>query len=236
MVNDIETVREYTDPEQRIRFWIKSGLKCAVACSFGKDSMAVLHMALKYDPNIPVVFCNTGIEFKETIQFKDQMVRQYDLNLQELHPTKTFWECLKEYGLPSVSRWKSGTPKCCYYLKEKPALDYYRANNIKVVFTGIRQEESSQRHKSICFRGQEHFCSSYGHYRIHPIARWIWQEVEDYHSLYMIPQNPAYKFVNRIGCAYCPAHINWEQQVSLLFPKVYEAIQKIGKQELLRCL
>ena len=35
--------------------------KCAVACSFGKDSMAVLHLALSIAPEINVVWCDTNM-------------------------------------------------------------------------------------------------------------------------------------------------------------------------------
>ena len=38
--------------------------RIAVACSFGKDSMVVLKMALNILPNIPVIFENTGVEYQ----------------------------------------------------------------------------------------------------------------------------------------------------------------------------
>ncbi|KKL11084.1 hypothetical protein LCGC14_2549330, partial [marine sediment metagenome] len=58
----------------------------AVACSFGKDSITVLHMALKYDPNIKVIFENTGVEFPETLQYKERMKKEWNLNLYETKP------------------------------------------------------------------------------------------------------------------------------------------------------
>ena len=50
----------------------------AVACSFGKDSMVVLQMALKIDPNIKVIFENTGVEFPETIKFKNKIKKEWN--------------------------------------------------------------------------------------------------------------------------------------------------------------
>jgi tRNA(Ile)-lysidine synthase TilS/MesJ len=62
------------------------GENLAVACSFGKDSMVVLDMARKINPNVKVVFNNTGVEFPETIQFKNEMVKKWKLNLIETQP------------------------------------------------------------------------------------------------------------------------------------------------------
>ncbi|MBD3355071.1 phosphoadenosine phosphosulfate reductase family protein, partial [Candidatus Woesearchaeota archaeon] len=67
----------------------------AVACSFGKDSIVVLHMALKYKPDIKVMFNNTGVEFPETIKYKEMLVKKWNLNLIETKPIKTFWQCVE---------------------------------------------------------------------------------------------------------------------------------------------
>ncbi len=37
-----------------------------VAFSGGKDSLAVLHMALAVEPNVPVAFFDSGLEFPDT--------------------------------------------------------------------------------------------------------------------------------------------------------------------------
>ena len=100
----------------------RHGKGLGVACSFGKDSMVVLHMALKHNPDIKVLFFDTGVEFIETIKFKEQVKKDWNLNLVESVPLKTFWQCIKEYGVPSYrGKGTQRTPKCCHYLKEKPA-------------------------------------------------------------------------------------------------------------------
>jgi len=64
------------------------GEHISVSCSFGKDSMVVLHMALQVDPNIKVVFFNTGVEFPETIRLKNRLKDEWNLNLYETTPYK----------------------------------------------------------------------------------------------------------------------------------------------------
>ena len=43
-----------------------------VACSFGKDSLVVLHLVLQIQPEITVVFNNTKCEFPDTLRLKRQ--------------------------------------------------------------------------------------------------------------------------------------------------------------------
>lgn len=44
-----------------------------LAFSGGKDSLAVLHLALQAEPNLPVVFFDSGLEFPETLIYLDQV-------------------------------------------------------------------------------------------------------------------------------------------------------------------
>ncbi len=44
-----------------------------LAFSGGKDSLAVLHLALQAEPNLPVVFFDSGLEFPETLTYLDQV-------------------------------------------------------------------------------------------------------------------------------------------------------------------
>lgn len=222
--------------EDRIRFWIKAKPgRCAVACSFGRDSMTVLHMALQHDPNIPVVFNNTLCEHPETIQFKRRITAEWHLNLIETRPDTTFWKIIEAHGLPATSRTHAGVPRCCYHLKEKPAVTAYRDHGLTVIFTGLRKDESRNRFLSLCHWGQEHLNTKYGypHWRIHPLADWTLDDVMTYHTHHAIPLNPIYNKLPRCGCAFCPAHLNWEPQVATLYPAAYRKLQSIHGQDLL---
>ena len=116
------------EAEDLIRQAIKRyGDTLCIACSFGKDSIVPVHMALQYDSNIKIMFNNGLAEFAENIRYKKDIVTDWGINLIETKPEKgeTFWPCAEKYGLPTVR--KSGgsgpnQPKCCYYLKEKPAM------------------------------------------------------------------------------------------------------------------
>ncbi len=70
---------------QLIRLFAKRE-NASVACSFGKDSMAVMHLCLEVNPKIKVNFNNTHVELKETMETKNKVVDDWNLNFYELHP------------------------------------------------------------------------------------------------------------------------------------------------------
>ena len=86
--------------KQRIREWYEywDG-QVYVSYSGGKDSTVLLHIARQIYPDIPVVFCNTGIEYPEVLA----CVRKQS-NITELRPVKPFHKIIKEYGYPVISK------------------------------------------------------------------------------------------------------------------------------------
>ena len=70
-----------------------------VAFSGGKDSTVLLDLVRKIYPDVPAVFCDTGLEFPE--------VRQFAMNTENvvvLHPEMNFRKVIETYGYPIVSK------------------------------------------------------------------------------------------------------------------------------------
>lgn len=214
-----------------------------VAFSGGKCSEVVLHLALKYWKEIPVMFNNTGVEFPETIEFIDKIKREWNLNLIETHPKKTFWDCVEKYGLPtfkSASKKKHGSgkrPKCCYHLKEKPTMEIIKEKGFKAVLTGLRGEESYNRRNLMKFCGQRYFAKFWGIWKIHPIAFWKEADVAKYLKDNNCPINKAYikwgGLYTRVGCLPCTSYKNWFVKLQKSHPKLYEMLQNKGGVNLL---
>jgi len=220
----------------------------AVACSFGKDSMVILRMALNVNPQIKVIFENTGVEFPETIRFKNMMKKKWSLNLFETKPLKSFWECAKEYGLPSIrkSGGKGGNaPLCCKYLKEKPGLILQKELKVNAIITGLQACESRSRgllakrydnkkafymeknfeNEVVEFCSQRWYTKSTATWMYHPIMLWSTQDVWDYIEEHKIPINEVYTKWNgiypRCGCLPCTAYKSWEDRLSISHPRLY---------------
>jgi phosphoadenosine phosphosulfate reductase len=217
--------------------------KCAVACSFGKDSEVVLHLCLQEAPDINVCFCNTGIEFKDTLMLRDQLVPAWNLNYHEARPEIRFGEIVRKYGLPKVrstgnhnsDTYGYRTPKCCFYLKDKPADKMYKELGISCIFTGITADESRNRFMLSCRLGKYYYARTEKHYKCHPIMDWSEQDVWDYIASKNIPYNAHYdKFTgHRVGCAACTAYMSWTERMPIEAPKWYRWVQKQRGQMLL---
>jgi phosphoadenosine phosphosulfate reductase len=53
-----------------------------VAFSGGKDSLVTLHLALQADPNVPIAFFDSGLEFPETYTYLGQLISDWGLRHQ----------------------------------------------------------------------------------------------------------------------------------------------------------
>lgn len=227
------------------------GNNVAIACSFGKASTVILHIALKYKPNIIVVFENTKCQPKETIEYKNKLKKQWSINLIETKPYKnmTFWKCVDKFGLPSIRK-KGGkgsnAPRCCFYLKEKPAEIAFKKHNIKAVITGIMAEENRNRqllamrydnyyrsHDDIEMCAQRYYAKSQGLWKFHPIIYWKQEDLTEYYKKHNIPLNEFYikwnKLYPRSGCLPCTAYKSWKKRLSISHPKLFNHLIKIDK-------
>lgn len=70
-----------------------------VSFSGGKDSTVLLYLVRQLYPDVPAVFCDTGLEYPEIRDF----AKTWD-NVEFLKPTRTFGEVVKMYGYPVVSK------------------------------------------------------------------------------------------------------------------------------------
>lgn len=90
--------------KQRIREWVKEFGTQGVYVSFsgGKDSTVLLHIVREMYPNVPAVFCDTGLEYPEIREF----VRTFD-NVVWLKPNMNFKQVITERGYPVISKEKA---------------------------------------------------------------------------------------------------------------------------------
>lgn len=232
------------EPQELIKEAIeKFGDQVCVSCSFGSCSVVVLHMALQVNPKIKVVFNNTGVEYPETYAYRDLLKKDWNLNLIETKPIKSFWQCVKEYGFPlsrTPGQWrnredKSLKPKCCIYLKEKPMAKATKEHHIRASLTGLRCAESQVRMFTLGQRGQSYDTKKWGMlWRYHPIGFWTHKQIWNYLKEHNIPINQIYlKGKDRSGCMPCTGFLYWEKQLSKANLKMYRYVQKLRKVSLL---
>lgn len=224
-----------------ISYNIKKSKNPMVACSWGKDSVTLLHLIRQICKNVLVVFHNTGVEYPETYNYRDLLLKDWNIsNYKETQPIKSFWKCVKEYGHPKfrqmASQGKQRTPKCCYYLKEKPAMIFNKENSIDTEFIGLQASESMVRRLSFLREGESFKSKRYGTTVVRPLMIWTDKDIWKYHKIYNIPKNPLYDKMKRNGCMPCTGFKNWKEIMANYNPKMYSYISnELGQRLVTDC-
>lgn len=160
--------------------------KVAVACSFGKDSMVVVHLALQIKPDIPIFTIMTPYKPKETFEYKDKMIKLWNLNITEYRAKKKVPEGL----------WKTLPDECCKILKVEPTKEAVK--DLDAWITGLRSTEGRTRteYQEWELKGRL--------MKVNPILYWTEADTWRYLAVYQIPVHPWYAEGYRsIGCAPC---------------------------------
>jgi len=206
--------------------------KSVVACSFGKDSVALLHLVHLLDSTVPVVYTDTGVEFPETNAYARELERKWNLKVFTLKPERTFWNIVDEFGYPRTSRGtKTGDhrePKCCKILKRDPMVKFISEHHPDLVFTGLTSGEGMGRRAVFLRKGNFIYRhETEGTDRCVPLLFWYPEEVFKYFEVENIPLNPCYEKyqIPRIGCIPCTGYIGWEKQLARTFPSLYRKVR-----------
>lgn len=172
----------------------------AVSYSGGKDSLATLLLVLEAGLRPSLLFVDTGLEFRETVENVRRVADEHSLDLVVEEAGDAFWKNLEHFGPPAKDfRW------CCKTCKLGPATRLIQENFPDGVlsFIGQRAYESESRAKKGSVWRNPWTPNQLG---ASPIQRWtalhVWLLLFDRDAEY----NPLYEDgLERIGCFMCPS-------------------------------
>lgn len=170
-----------------------------VTCSFQAEDMAVLLMVRALQPDVPVLFLETGYHFDEVYKYRDEMTARYNLNLVNVTPLETVAQQEDKFGL----LYQSQPDQCCKLRKVGPLFN--ALENYGVWFTGLRRVQSPTRANLQVF---DEFPLPSGKKlaKISPLASWSDKEVWAFARAHDLPLLPLYDAgYTSIGCAPCTA-------------------------------
>ena len=132
---------EWAHPAE-VMEWVASAVdRLAVATSFQSSGLVILHLLRGIRPGLPVLFLDTGFHFPETLAFKDDLARMWDLEIVELRgPHGSPEGQARTYG-PELFR--RDPDACCEINKVQPlqrALEQFDG-----WIAGIRRDQSPLR-------------------------------------------------------------------------------------------
>ena len=159
----------------------------AIASSFGKDSIVVIHLARQIYPEIQIFSVMTPYKFKETREYKDEMTDFWDLNV-------------KTYEAPELGMlvYKQDVSQCCKYYKVEQVKRAIEDLKLDAWISGMRSTEGETR------REVPEIQEDNGLIKVNPILEWTETDVWMYHSYFNIIPNPLYyEGYRSLGCEPC---------------------------------
>lgn len=156
-----------------------------LASSFG-DTL-LIDIALSVDPNIEVVFLDTGFHFAETLETVRHAMDRYSLQLSVLRPSAK-----------ASDLWANGVDACCAARKVTPLNEHLTAN-ADAWMSGMRRADTYQRANAPIVSLDKR-----GLAKINPLAEWSNDQVDRYIAEHDILVNPlAERGYPSIGCWPC---------------------------------
>lgn len=154
-----------------------------LSSSFGAQAAVSLHMISQQQPDIPVVFIDTGYLFPETYQFVDELTDRLSLNLQVYrNRVSPAWQEAR-HG----KRWEQGLAALNEYNRDnkvEPMERALRELEVGTWFAGLRRDQASSR------SGTPFLTWSGNRWKVHAIADWTDKDIYQYLQAHQLPYHP----------------------------------------------
>ena len=169
----------------------------AIVSSFGADSAVLLDLFARVDPDVPVIFLDTGRHFDETLAYRDRL--QSALGLRDVRTVDPAPAAIRADD-PTGDLWARNPDLCCHVRKTLPML--YALRDFDAWATGRKRHQAASRTELSMFESQG------GKLKFNPLVDWDTEKLADYARTRDLPPHPlvAQGFPS-IGCLTCTAPV-----------------------------
>nr|WP_163502642.1 phosphoadenosine phosphosulfate reductase family protein [Halomonas socia] len=182
---DIDSINQQhgNDPEALTRWALSLGKRAICTTNFRPFEAVILHMVTQVQPDIPVVWMDSGYNTEATYRFVDEVVKRLDLNLITYHPqrSRAHREAL-EGPFPGID-----DPRHAAFTEEVKLEPFQRALREmapEVWFTALRAEDTAER-----ARMQPVSRNADGLIKVAPVLHWTAKEMYQYLQQHDLPNN-----------------------------------------------
>lgn len=169
--------RKVEKTKELIKEILSKHKKPYIACSTGKDSLTMLHLIYEIDPNIDVMFHDSGVELPESYEQIKKIEQNWGINLKVVKSPINVLERYKERD--GIFFGGKGDIAFTEAMGE-PIRKWAKENGYDLAFIGLRQEESTNRRIMLCKNGQYFYCKKYEIYECFPLSFWKKEDIWAY--------------------------------------------------------
>jgi phosophoadenylyl-sulfate reductase (thioredoxin) len=172
-----------------------------IVSSFGAESAVLLHLVSQVDPNVPVLFLETGKHFPETLAYRDLLTEKLGLkDVRNLVPDAEELAKKDENGL----RWSYDPDGCCDIRKVKPLEKALLGFDASI--TGRKAFQASTR--ATLPRFEVDTTDTQGRLKINPLIDWNADRIAAYIAEHDLPPHPLVaEGYPSIGCMPCTSKV-----------------------------
>jgi phosphoadenosine phosphosulfate reductase len=166
-----------------------------MATAFGPEGMVLIHLLAEVAPATPIFNLDTGYQFQETLDLRDNIAKRYGIEIEMKQPELTVAEYEQKNGGPV---YKTEPDRCCFDRKItvlRKAIDGKHA-----WASAIRRDQSEDRARAPIVGWDKKF----GLVKVSPLANWTKKDVWGLITKHDIPYNPLHdQGYPSIGCWPC---------------------------------
>jgi phosphoadenosine phosphosulfate reductase len=166
-----------------------------MATAFGPEGMTIIHMLSEIAPETPIFNLDTGYQFKETLELREQVKVIYGIEVEYKRPDLTVEQYEELHGGPL---YKTNPSQCCGDRKLKVLVDAVKGKHAWA--SAIRRDQSPDRAKAPIVGWDKKFQLV----KISPLANSTKAEIWNMILDHKIPYNPLHDSgYTSVGCWPC---------------------------------
>ena len=167
--------------------------KMVYVCSFGTESAIILHMISEIDRSFPIILLNTNYLFKETIEYKDNLISKLKFsNFKEISPAAEDLKINDSKG----TLWKENPDLCCNIRKVLPLQKELKKYDAWVSGRKSYHEGERKNLKFFEYINQKIV--------VNPLAKVNQNFINSYFKENNLDMHPLYEFgYLSVGCTHC---------------------------------
>ncbi|MEN5170947.1 phosphoadenylyl-sulfate reductase [Brevundimonas pondensis] len=169
------------------------GRKTAAVSSFGAEAAVLLHLISRVQPDLPVVFLETGQHFFQTLAYRRELTERLGLtDVRDISPDTAALSASD----PRSDLWRSQPDACCAIRKVEPQARALAGFDTRI--TGRKRYQNSQRADLKPFEAADNVLV------VNPLAAWSADQVETWLRDHQLPRHPLVEQgYPSIGCWPC---------------------------------
>ncbi|WP_136065663.1 phosphoadenosine phosphosulfate reductase domain-containing protein [Modicisalibacter radicis] len=171
------------DPQELTRWALSLDKRAICTTNFRPFEAVILHMATQVQPDIPVVWMDSGYNTEATYRFADEVARRLSLNLTIYHPRRSRAHREAVDGpLPDID-----DPRHAAFTEEvklEPFARALREMDPQVWLTALRAEDTAERSQM-----QPVSVNAAGLIKVAPVLHWTAKDMYQYLQRHDLPNN-----------------------------------------------